>query len=159
VRPQDFKPFPSGTDWKVEREKMKNICRACHGDSWINDFYMGLDKAVEDYNEVYFKPAKAKLTELYKKGLLDKTKFFDERLEVDFYELWHHEGRRARMGVMMMAPDYAWWHGFYECKLRFASYMEEANHLIETGKKAYVAKDFPNATGDTQKPPKIFGNK
>ena len=159
VRPQDFKPLPSGTDWKVEREKMKNICRACHGDSWINDFYNGFDKAVEEYNEVYFKPAKAKLGELYEKGLLDKTKFFDERLEVEFYELWHHEGRRARMGVMMMAPDYAWWHGFYECKLRFANYMEEANHLIETGQKAYIAKDFPNATGDTQKPPKIFDKK
>jgi hypothetical protein len=159
IRPQDFKPFPSGGDWKVEREKMKNVCRACHGDSWINDFYDGFDKAVKDYNEIYFKPAKAKLGELYEKGLLDKTKFFDERLEVDFYELWHHEGRRARMGTMMMAPDYAWWHGFYECKLRFINYMEEANHLIETGKKAYVAKDFPNATGDTQKPPEIFGNK
>jgi hypothetical protein len=35
--------------------------------------------------------------------------------------------------------------------------MEEANHLIETGKKAYVAKDFPNATGDTARPAKIFG--
>jgi len=157
VRPQDFKPFPSGSDWKAERQKMKNICSSCHGDSWINDFYDGFDKAVTEYNEVYFKPAKAKLTEMYDKGILDKTKFFDERLEVEFYELWHHEGRRARMGAMMMAPDYAWWHGFYECKLRFANYMEEANHLIETGQKAYVAKDFPNATGDTTRPVKIFG--
>jgi hypothetical protein len=159
IRPKDFKPLPADTDWKVEREKMKNVCRACHGDSWINDFYRGFDKVVEDYNEIYFKPAKKKLGELYEKGLLDKTKFFDERLEVTFYELWHHEGRRARMGTMMMAPDYAWWHGFYECKMHFANFMEEANHLIETGKKAYVAKDFPNATGNTQKPPKIFGNK
>ncbi|MGD8509487.1 MAG: multiheme c-type cytochrome, partial [Syntrophobacterales bacterium] len=157
VRPQDFKAFPSGTNWEDERQKMKNICSACHGDAWINDFYDGFDKAVQEYNEVYFKPAKAKLDELYEKGLLDKTKFFDERLEVEYYELWHHEGRRARMGAMMMAPDYAWWHGFYECKLRFANYMEEANHLIETGKKAYVAKDFPNATGDTARPAKIFG--
>jgi hydroxylamine dehydrogenase len=144
VRPQDFKPFPSGTDWQDERQKMKNICSSCHGDAWINDFYDGFDKAVEEYNEVYFKPAKAKLDELYEKGLLDKTKFFDERLEVEYYELWHHEGRRARMGAMMMAPDYAWWHGFYECKLRFANeYMEEANHLIETGQKAYVYPDLP----------------
>jgi hydroxylamine dehydrogenase len=53
VRPADFKPFPSGNDWQVEREKMKNVCRSCHGDSWINDFYQGFDKAVEEYNEVY----------------------------------------------------------------------------------------------------------
>jgi hypothetical protein len=60
---------------------------------------------------------------------------------------------------MMMAPDYAWWHGFYECKLRFANDMEEANHLIETGQKAYVYPKYPNATGDTTKPVKIFGNR
>ena len=157
VRPQDFKPFPSGTDWQVERDKMKNVCRSCHADSWIEDFYQGFDTAVEEYNEVYYKPAKAKLDQLYEKGLLDNTRFFDERLEVEYYELWHHEGRRARMGTMMMAPDYAWWHGFYECKLRFVNFMEEANHLIETGQKAYIAEDFPNATGDTTKPVKIFG--
>jgi hypothetical protein len=59
------------------------------------------------------------LDDLYAKDLLDKSRFFDARLEVDFYELWHHEGRRARMGTAMMAPDYAWWHGFYELKKRY----------------------------------------
>jgi hypothetical protein len=47
---------------------MKNICSSCHGEAWINDFYDGFDKAVEEYNEIYFKPAKAKLDELYDKG-------------------------------------------------------------------------------------------
>jgi hydroxylamine dehydrogenase len=56
------------------------------------------------------------------------------------------------MGTAMMAPDYAWWHGFYECKKRFNNYMEEARHLIEHNQKAYVAPDFPSATGDTTKP-------
>ena len=107
-------------------------------------------------NEVYFKPAKKMLADLYAKGLLDNTKFFDERLEVEYYELWHHEGRRARFGAAMMAPDYAWWHGFYECKKRFANYMEEARELIEHNKKAYVAKDFANATGNTTKPPEVL---
>ncbi len=156
VRPSEFAAFPSGTDWQVEREKMKNVCRACHGDSWINDFYQGFDKAVEEYNEVYYKPAKAKLDELIQKGLLNTDRYFDERLEVEFYELWHHEGRRARMGAMMMAPDYAWWHGFYEVKLRFNNFMEEANHLLKTGQKAYVAKNFPNATGSTERPKAVF---
>jgi len=156
VRPENFKPFPAKSDWKTEREKMKNVCRSCHGNSWIDDFYDGFDKAVIEYNDVYFKPAKKMLDDLYAKGLLDKTKFFDEHLEVQYYELWHHEGRRARMGAMMMAPDYAWWHGFYECKLRFNEFMEEARHLIETGEKAYIYKDFPNATGDTTRPKMLF---
>jgi hypothetical protein len=55
----------------------------------------------------------------------------------------------------MMAPDYDWWHGFYECKKRYVGFMEEARHLIKKNKKAYVARDFPNATGSTVKPPEL----
>ncbi|MFW5733866.1 MAG: multiheme c-type cytochrome [Oceanidesulfovibrio sp.] len=157
VRPSEFEAFPADTNWETERNKMKEICYQCHSNAWTDDHYDGLDKAVEEYNEVYYKPAKAMLDKLYEKGLLSNEKFFDEHLEVQFYELWHHEGRRARMGVAMMAPDYAWWHGFYECKHRFNEYMKEARHLIDTGEKAYIYPDFPAATGDTTRPPKIFG--
>ena len=156
IRPEDFKPFPAKTNWKTERGKMKEVCSQCHGDVWVDDHYAKLDQVVEEYNEIYFKPAKAMLDELYNKGLLDNSRFFDERLEVEYYELWHHEGRRARMGAAMMAPDYMWWHGFYECKKRYATFMEEAGELIEHNKKAYKAEDFPNATGDTTKPPEVF---
>jgi hypothetical protein len=136
---------------------MKAVCQQCHGDSWIDDFYDGFDKAVTEYDEVYFKPAKKILDDLYAKGLLDNSKSFDEHLELQFYELWHHEGRRARMGAMMMAPDYAWWHGFYEVKSRLNEYREEADHLFKTGAKAYIYPDYPNATGDTTRPEAIFG--
>ncbi len=155
VRPENFKPFPAKNNWKTERDKMKEVCMQCHGETWVNDHYTKLDATVKNYNEIYFKPAKAKLDELYSKKLLSKKKFFDEAIEWEFYELWHHEGRRARMGAAMMAPDYAWWHGFYECKHRFASFMEEANHMIETGTKAHIWKNFPGATGNTKRPPQI----
>ena len=157
VRPSDFAALPAQTDWETERAKMQEICSQCHGDSWIQDFYVDFDAAVREYNEVYFKPAKAMLDNLYEQGLLDRTSFFDEHLELQFYELWHHEGRRARMGAMMMAPDYAWWHGFYECKHRFNQFMEEAHRLLDTGEAAYVYPDFPNATGDTTRPAQLFG--
>ncbi len=96
------------------------------------------------------------LDDLYAKEILDKSRFFDERLEVEYYELWHHEGRRARMGAAMMAPDYSWWHGFYERKKRYNNFMEESRDLIEHNQKAYKATDFPNATGSTTKPPEVF---
>ena len=73
-----------------------------------------IDAAVANYNDNYFKPMKKLVDELYEKKLLSKTKPLDEKLEIDMYELWHHEGRRARFGVAMMAPDYAWWHGIYD---------------------------------------------
>ena len=47
---------------------------------------------------------------------------FDEEIEWTWFYLWHHEGRRARHGASMMAPDYAHWHGMYEVAERF--YME-----------------------------------
>jgi hydroxylamine dehydrogenase len=156
VRPQDFQAFPAKTNWQAERDKMKAVCLQCHGKSWTDGHFSKFDTTVHEYDEVYYKPAKKMLDELYAKNLLDKTKFFDERLEVEFYELWHHEGRRARFGSAMMAPDYAWWHGFYECKKRYVSFMEEARDLIEHNKKAYKAADFPNATGSTIKPPEVF---
>jgi len=155
VRPSEFAPFPAKTNWEVERAKMKTICMQCHGKNWVDDHYAKLDRVVKEYNDVYYTPAKKMLDELYAQGILDKTRFFDENLEVEFYELWHHEGRRARMGAAMMAPDYAWWHGFYECKKRYNNFMEEARRLLETGQKAYKAKDYPNATGSTQKPPEV----
>ncbi|MCF8106600.1 MAG: hydroxylamine oxidoreductase [Desulfohalobiaceae bacterium] len=156
VRPSEFKPFPAETNWKTERKKMQAICRQCHAQSWVEDHYHKLDKTVEEYNEVYFKPAKATLDKLYDQGFLDDSRFFDEKLEVEFYELWHHEGRRARFGAAMMAPDYAWWHGFYECKKRFNRFMTEAKHLIETGQKAHIYKDYPNASGNSTKPEVLF---
>ncbi len=108
VRPENFKPFPAKVNHEVERQKMKDVCLQCHGNTWTDAHFVRLDKVVEEYNEVYFKPVKKMLDDLYAKGLLDKTKFFDEELEIEFYEIWHHEGRRARFGAAMMAPDYAY---------------------------------------------------
>ncbi len=159
IRPENFKPFPSPLGWQQERKKMQAICLNCHGQQWVDGHYAQMDKAVQLYNEAYFKPAKAKLKELYDKGLLDKKAFFRSPLWLEFYELWHHEGRRARMGAAMMAPDYSWWHGFYDCKKRFVSFMREADELIATNKKAYVAKDYPGTGGDTTRPAQIFGTK
>jgi hypothetical protein len=159
VRPENFKPFPAKSNWEVERNKMKDVCKQCHAKNWVEDHYKKTDAVVQEYNEVYYKPAKAMLDKLYSEGLLDDTKFFDEHLEVEFYELWHHEGRRARMGTAMMAPDYAWWHGFYECKHRFNRFMSEGQRLLDTGEKAHIYEDFPNATGDTTRPPVLFDQK
>jgi len=151
VRPEDFKPWPAQTDWKVEREKMKKVCLACHSPSWTDAHFTRLDKVVANYNDTYYKPMKKLIDELYEKKLLDKTKALDEELEIEMYELWHHEGRRARFGAAMMAPDYAWWHGFYDLKKRAMVIEEKAEKLRESGKPAKVF-DVKGAGGDTTKP-------
>lgn len=153
VRPSDFKPFPAKTDWKVERNKMKTVCLQCHGKLWVDNHYIQLDRVIGEYNNVYFKPAQEMMNRLYKNALLNRSLPFDEQLEVEFYELWHHEGRRARMGAAMMAPDYTWWHGFYECTKRYNIIMKMAHDLLDNKQPAERYKNPPNATGDTEVPP------
>ena len=99
--------------WQVKREEMKEVCLSCHSDGWVEGYYFQLDNAIALYNEEYYKPVKKALDELYALGILTK-KSFDEEIEYTWFEYWHHEGRRARMGAAMMGPDFAQWHGFYE---------------------------------------------
>ncbi|MFO7962607.1 MAG: multiheme c-type cytochrome [Desulfobacterales bacterium] len=133
VRPSDFEPFPADTDWPTQRRKMESVCLQCHSLTWTKDHFQNYDEVIANYNVLYYDPVKERMDQLYAKGLLSKEPYFDEEIEWQFYELWHHEGRRARMGAAMMAPDYAWWHGFYELKHRYACFMDLADELLETG--------------------------
>lgn len=105
-------------DWQKRRDSMKDVCRQCHGPAQVDNFYQQYDEAVTLYNEKFAKPAKAIMDKLYESGKLTKTPF-DEKLEWIYYELWHHEGRRARMGASMQGPDFVQWHGFYEVAKHF----------------------------------------
>jgi hypothetical protein len=142
VRPEEFQPFPADTSWEVEREKMKRVCLQCHAQQWTDAHFTNLDQVVSNYNEDYYKPIKGLIDSLYTAGLLSNRSYFDEELEWEFYEFWHHEGRRARMGAAMMAPDYAWWHGFYELKHRFNK-IHQLTEKLQTEKKIYIYKKFP----------------
>jgi hypothetical protein len=153
VRPADFAAFPANNNWEVERNKMKTVCIQCHGNKWVDDHYTKLDNVVQEYNDVYYIPAKKMLDTLYEKNLITDERYFDEDPELEFYELWHYPGRRARMGTAMMAPDYAWWHGFYECKGMYNKFMENSNELIKHNKKAFKHTEYPNATGARKQGP------
>ncbi len=111
VRPEEFKAFPAKTKWQTERDKMKQVCIQCHGKTWVDDHYVKMDKVVAEYNDVYFKPAKNMLDDLYAKGLPDKARFFDERLEdvcyliavsrpirVQYPNAWYHVMNRGGRG-------------------------------------------------------------
>ena len=43
--------------WKDRRDKMKDVCRQCHGDFMVDDFYTQFDDLVDLYNNKFAIPA------------------------------------------------------------------------------------------------------
>ncbi len=105
--------------WDQRRGKMKAACVNCHGDSFVDGFYAQYDGLVNLYNDKFAKPSKAIMDELIKDGVLQQKAPFEHEVQWVYYELWHHEGRRARHGASMMGPDYTHWHGMYEVAKHF----------------------------------------
>ncbi|MGQ4807580.1 hypothetical protein NKDENANG_00934 [Candidatus Entotheonellaceae bacterium PAL068K] len=104
--------------WEQKRNRMKQVCSHCHTPDYINAFYTQYDNLVILYNEKFGKAGQKIMAALGHHGLISKTQFDDE-IEWTWFLLWHHEGRRARHGAAMMAPDYTHWHGMYEVADRF----------------------------------------
>jgi len=104
--------------WQDRRQKMQDVCSSCHAAGLVDGFYKQFDDLVVMYNDKFAKPATAIMDELYKANKLTPAPM-DEKIEWTYYELWHHEGRRARHGASMSGPDYAWWHGIYEVAQHF----------------------------------------
>ncbi len=126
-------------NWEKRRASMQDVCSNCHATGWVENFYKQYEGTVELYNEKFAKPAKAVMDKLYADGRITRTPF-DDKIEWIYYELWHHEGRRARMGTAMMGPDYTQWHGFYEvAKSFYTEFVPEAERLS------------PGITGDLMK--------
>ena len=115
--------------WETRRENMKDVCHQCHSPQFTLNFYTQYDDLVELYNDKFGRPATALMQELRAQGLITSDTEFDEQIEWTYYYLWHHEGRRARMGASMMGPDYTQWHGMFEVADRF--YMEFVRDVRE----------------------------
>ncbi len=117
-------------DWEKRRAAMQDVCLNCHASGWVDNFYKQYENTVDLYNDKFAKPAKSIMDKLYAANKLTKTPF-DEKIEWTYYELWHHQGRRARMGTAMMGPDYTQWHGFYEVAQSFyTEFIPEAERLL-----------------------------
>ncbi len=104
--------------WQEKRNRMTDGCRHCHTQDYVSAFYRQYDDLVILFNEKFAKPGQKIMAALLANGLRSKTQF-DEEIEWTWFFLWHHEGRRARHGASMMAPDYTHWHGMYEVADRF----------------------------------------
>ena len=116
----EMKKVKAVIPWKKRRENMQVICLQCHEKSFVKGAYAQFDDVVDLYNHKFAEPAKTIIDELRKSGKISKADF-DDPIEWTWWELWHHEGRRARHGAAMQGPDYTWWHGIYEVAKHFYS--------------------------------------
>jgi len=126
--------------WQVRRANMQDVCVACHEEQWVGNFYTQYDSLIELYNEKFAKPAQA----IYALTIPLKEFPVPFTTEADwaYWELWHHEGRRARHGASMMAPDYTHWHGTYEVAKNFyAHFLPAVKGMVRDGR----------ASGDPEK--------
>ncbi len=101
-----------------KRAAMQDVCSSCHSEPFVTGFYKQFDNLVDLYDNKFAKPATAIRKELMDAGKISKADF-DDKLDWIYWELWHHEGRRARHGAAMSGPDYAWWHGIYDVSKNF----------------------------------------
>ncbi len=117
-------------NWEEKRAAMTKVCLECHGQNWVTNYMQMFDDAVEHYNTKFAGPANDVMERLKAAGKITPTPF-DDAIEWTFYELWHHEGRRARHGASMMGPDFTQWHGFYEVAKHFyTKFLPEAEKLL-----------------------------
>ncbi len=108
---------------------MTDVCTQCHEENFVAGAYKQIDDLVVLYNEKFAKPAMAIMAELKEREIITKANF-DDHIEWIWWELWHHEGRRARHGAAMQGPDYAWWHGIYEVGKHFyTEFIPELEHI------------------------------
>ena len=131
------------------RKNMKDVCSACHNTNFTDNFFIQYEGLITLYDEKFAIPGEA----LYKAALPLMKKDsdgqhiqFSEKLEFTWFELWHHEGRRARHGASMMAPDYTHWHGTYDLAKNFYSeFVVEIEELIERGLSSGERKQVKRA--------------
>lgn len=126
-------------NWEMKKNNMMEVCASCHEDQFVDNFYYQFDGVVRLYNEKFAKPATEIMNMLRKNGRLERQASFSNKIEWVYWELWHHEGRRARHGAAMGGPDYAWWHGVYDIAKNFYfEFLPEAEHYNDPEVNAYI---------------------
>jgi cytochrome c553 len=122
--------------WETRRANMVKVCTVCHSPNYVDNFYEQYDGVINLYNSKFAEPGLRIMKTVYDYELITRMKF-DDPVEWTWWELWHHEGRRARHGVSMMAPDYTHWHGLYDvAKHWYMKFIPELREIVEDNKQS-----------------------
>jgi cytochrome c553 len=129
----------------TRRKNMEDVCAACHQDTFVKNFFIQYEALITLYDEKYATPGEM----LYKaasKVLSTDPDYakFSHPVDFTWFELWHHEGRRARHAASMQAPDYTHWHGTYDLaknwQTKFLPELRDIIHEYKDSAPAEVAE-------------------
>ncbi|NUP88305.1 MAG: nitrate reductase [Candidatus Sumerlaeia bacterium] len=109
--------------WQENAMRMQQVCHECHSQRFVSDFYRDADILTVRINEMV-EESQTLMAELQEEGHLTPEPF-DQIIDFEYFELWHHWGRTAKFGAWMQGPDYTQWHGVYEM-IRSAAHLVEA---------------------------------
>lgn len=98
--------------WQDNKVRMQSVCRECHNQNFLDQFYTAGDAATEQVN-AWVAESDQIVAPLKEAGIMTAEPF-DMPIDFTYFELWHHWGRTAKFGVWMQGPDYTQWHGAYE---------------------------------------------
>lgn len=115
------------------RENMIEVCLNCHQQGLVGNFFIQYEGLLDLYENKFAVPGE-RLYKLAQAILNTDPTYakFSRMIDYTWFEIWHHEGRRARHAASMGGPDYTHWHGTYEIAKHFyAKYIPELRELIE----------------------------
>jgi hypothetical protein len=116
----------------ARRANMLDVCINCHQGRFVDNFFTQYEALLDLYDSKYAVPG----LELYGAvAAVLKTDpeyaKFSHPIDWTWFEIWHHEGRRARHAAAMMAPDYTHWHGTYDLAKHWMSkFIPEIKDII-----------------------------
>ncbi|WP_407307723.1 multiheme c-type cytochrome [Desulfosporosinus sp. SB140] len=113
----------------AHQQTMNKVCLNCHVQSFIDDVTSKAEKNIALTNQNVAK-GKSIVQDLRNTGLLG-TKPFGTPIDFLYFELWHHEGRRARFGAVMGGADYVNWNGIYEQEKALVELQTQAEALTK----------------------------
>ncbi|MBI4383738.1 MAG: hydroxylamine oxidoreductase [Nitrospinae bacterium] len=142
--------LPSASYTADQRRKdMEKVCSSCHAPSFTKNFFLQYEALIALYEEKFAIPGEklyAAATKVLKASLGEKYAAFAQKIDYTWFELWHHEGRRARHAASMQGPDYTHWHGTYDLARNFyGEYVPQIKEIIREhrdGKAAAEAKEL-----------------
>jgi hydroxylamine dehydrogenase len=115
--------------WQDNRTRMQNVCRTCHNEEFVKEFYAKADEATVAING-FIARSDSIMAPLQARGLLTPQPF-DEPIDFTYFDTWHFYGRTAKFGAWMQGPDYTQWHGAYEILSHLAELRKEAKEKME----------------------------